>query len=130
MADLEAGQSSSTPGDLIRDRFVLLRIPSPGVPGPLDFAYTENEAELRYLDDKPVVAGFEQVWARLTGVALGFEETRRVMREVAGSDGNNGVEVWRTAESVVVRDSKVPGGGVVRVSPAAFDQWLKALGRY
>jgi transcriptional regulator with XRE-family HTH domain len=69
--------------DWIVNRFVLLRIPSPGVAGPLDFAYTENTAELRYLDDKPVVATFEQVWARLTGVALGFEETRRFMRKVA-----------------------------------------------
>jgi transcriptional regulator with XRE-family HTH domain len=69
--------------DWIVNRFVLLRIPSPGVAGPLDFAYTENRAELRYLDDKPVVATFEQFWARLTGVALGFEETRRFMRKVA-----------------------------------------------
>ncbi|MCE6993869.1 DUF397 domain-containing protein [Saccharothrix sp. S26] len=43
--------------------------------------------------------------------------------------GNNCVEVWRTTESVAVRDSKVPEGGVVRVSPAAFDHLLKALGR-
>lgn len=47
----------------------------------------------------------------------------------SGSDGNNCVEVWRTEESVAVRDSKVPQGGVVRVSPAAFDQLLKVLGR-
>jgi hypothetical protein len=47
----------------------------------------------------------------------------------SGSDGNNCVEVWRSAESVVVRDSKVPEGGVVRVSPVAFDQLLKVLGR-
>ncbi len=43
--------------------------------------------------------------------------------------GNNCVEVWRTARSVAVRDSKAPGGGVVRVSPAAFDSLVKALGR-
>ncbi|GGP49458.1 helix-turn-helix domain-containing protein [Saccharothrix coeruleofusca] len=68
----------------IGDRFVLLRIPSPGVAGPLEFAYTENEAELRYLDDKKVVDKLDAVWARLTGVALGFEETRRFLRKVAG----------------------------------------------
>jgi transcriptional regulator with XRE-family HTH domain len=67
----------------IRDGFVLLRIPSPGVAGPLEFAYTENEAELRYLDDKNVVTTLDGVWARLTGAALGFEDTRRFMREVA-----------------------------------------------
>ncbi|MEV0680522.1 DUF5753 domain-containing protein [Actinosynnema sp. NPDC050436] len=69
--------------DLIVDRFVLLRIPSPGVAGPLEFFYTENQAELRYLDEKPLVALFDQVWARLTGAALGFEESRRFMRRVA-----------------------------------------------
>jgi hypothetical protein len=47
----------------------------------------------------------------------------------SGSDGNNCVEVWRSVESVVVRDSKVPEGGVLRMSPVAFDQLLKALGR-
>ncbi|GAB2986595.1 DUF397 domain-containing protein [Saccharothrix stipae] len=47
----------------------------------------------------------------------------------SGSEGNNCVEVWRSAESVVVRDSKAPQGGVVRMSPAAFDQLLEVLGR-
>ncbi|MBB5955807.1 transcriptional regulator with XRE-family HTH domain [Saccharothrix tamanrassetensis] len=68
----------------IRDCFVLLRIPSPGAAGPLEFAYTENLAELRYMDDKRIVAAFDQSWARLTGLAMSFEETRRFMRKVAG----------------------------------------------
>jgi len=67
----------------IGDRFVLLRIPSPGVAGPLEFAYTENPAEFRYMDDKSVVGRFEVAWARLTAAALGLEETRRFMRKVA-----------------------------------------------
>ncbi|QTR02114.1 DNA-binding protein, partial [Saccharothrix algeriensis] len=67
----------------IRDGFVLLRIPSPGVAGPLEFAYTENQAEVRYIDDKKVVATLDGQWARLTGASLGFEETRRFMRKVA-----------------------------------------------
>ncbi|TQM83648.1 uncharacterized protein DUF397 [Saccharothrix saharensis] len=47
----------------------------------------------------------------------------------SGEEGNNCVEVWRTAESVAVRDSKVPHGDVLRVSPVAFDQLVKAPGR-
>lgn len=67
----------------IRECFVLLRIPSPGVAGPLEFAYTENEAELRYLDDKTAVATFDESWSRLTAAALGFEDSRKFMRQVA-----------------------------------------------
>ncbi len=67
----------------IRDGFALLRIPSPGVAGPLEFAYAENQAECRYLDDKKIVATLDKEWARLTGASLGFEETRRFMRKVA-----------------------------------------------
>ena len=67
----------------IRSGVILLRIPSPGVAGPLEFAYTENEAELRYLDDKDAVITFQNTWDRLTGAALGFEETRKFMRKVA-----------------------------------------------
>lgn len=68
----------------IRDGFVLLRIPSPGVAGPLELAYTENEAELRYLDDKQAVSTFDRIWARLTGAALSFEDTRKLMRKIVG----------------------------------------------
>lgn len=67
----------------IRDCFVLLRIPSPGVAGPLDFVYTENLGESRYIDDKRVVNAFDQAWSRLSGMAMSFEETRRFMRKVA-----------------------------------------------
>ncbi|MBP2338281.1 transcriptional regulator with XRE-family HTH domain [Saccharothrix coeruleofusca] len=71
----------------IRAGFVLLRIPSPGVAGPLEFAYTENAAEVRYMDDKHVVSGLDRAWARLSGVALDFEETRRFLRKVAKEYG-------------------------------------------
>lgn len=67
----------------IGNRFVLLRIPSPGVAGPLEFAYTENEGELRYLDDKTAVAAHDRAWSRLTGAALSFEATRKFLRQVA-----------------------------------------------
>ncbi|APU12657.1 MULTISPECIES: Scr1 family TA system antitoxin-like transcriptional regulator [Actinoalloteichus] len=67
----------------IRDGFVLLRIPSPGVAGPLEFAYTENEAELRYLDDKRTVTILDTAWARLAGAALSFDDSREFLRVVA-----------------------------------------------
>lgn len=67
----------------IGNRFVLLRIPSPGVAGPLEFAYTENEGELRYLDDKTAVAAHDKAWSRLTAAALSFDATRKFLHQVA-----------------------------------------------
>jgi hypothetical protein len=67
----------------IRECFVLLRIASPGVAGPLELTCTENEAESRYLDDEEAVYELDRSWARLTGAALSFEASRRFLRSVA-----------------------------------------------
>nr|WP_042182681.1 helix-turn-helix transcriptional regulator [Kibdelosporangium sp. MJ126-NF4]CEL15144.1 Putative DNA-binding protein [Kibdelosporangium sp. MJ126-NF4]CTQ93260.1 Putative DNA-binding protein [Kibdelosporangium sp. MJ126-NF4] len=68
---------------VIRAGFVLLRIPSPGVAGPLELAYTESVAEVRYLDDKKTVDTLDAGWAETTAAALGLEASRKFMREVA-----------------------------------------------
>ncbi len=67
----------------ISNRFVLLRVPSPGEAGPLELAYTEGEGEIRYLDDKKALAAHDAAWARLTNVALRFDETREFLREIS-----------------------------------------------
>lgn len=43
----------------IGHRFTLVRVPSPGVAGPLELAYTESVGEIRYLDDKDALTAHE-----------------------------------------------------------------------
>jgi transcriptional regulator with XRE-family HTH domain len=71
----------------ISNRFSLLRIPSPGVAGPLELAYTEGEGEFRYLDDKKALDAYDSAWTRLSTAALSFEESRRFLRQVAREFG-------------------------------------------
>ncbi|HET9137728.1 Scr1 family TA system antitoxin-like transcriptional regulator [Actinophytocola sp.] len=67
----------------VGNRFTLVRVPSPGVAGPLELAYIESQVEIRYLDDKKALAAFDQVWARLSTVALSYAESRKFLRRVA-----------------------------------------------
>ena len=67
----------------LASRFTLIRVPSPGVAGPLEVAYVEGEAEVRYVDDRKALKAYEAAWARLTNAALKFEETRKFLREVS-----------------------------------------------
>jgi hypothetical protein len=66
----------------IGNRFTLLRVPSPGVAGPLELAYIEGEAEIRYLDDKKALAAHDNAWTRLSTAALSFEDSRKFLRQV------------------------------------------------
>jgi transcriptional regulator with XRE-family HTH domain len=59
--------------------FLLLRIPAPGLAGPLDLGYTEAGFEARIIEDKPGVAAFETAWAALTAVALSPHDSLRFM---------------------------------------------------
>ncbi|QWF78681.1 Scr1 family TA system antitoxin-like transcriptional regulator [Amycolatopsis sp. CA-230715] len=67
----------------IGNRFVLVRVPSPGAAGPLELAYTEGEGERRYQDDRKALAAYESAWARLSNAALRFDESRAFMKDVA-----------------------------------------------
>ena len=69
----------------IGDRFTLVRVPSPGVAGPLELAYLETVGEIRYLDDKDALTAHEMAWTRLTTAALSFEDSRKFLRQVARS---------------------------------------------
>lgn len=63
----------------IANPFTLLRVPSPGAAGPLQLAYVEGEAEVRYLDDRSALRAYEAAWARLSDAALRFQETRKFL---------------------------------------------------
>jgi predicted XRE-type DNA-binding protein len=76
--DSPAGRRSS-----IGDRFTLVRVPSPGVAGPLELAYVETVGEIRYLDDKDALTAHDMAWTRLSTAALSFEDSRTFMRQVA-----------------------------------------------
>lgn len=64
----------------IGNRFTLLRLPTAGVAGPLELAYTEGPDEFRYLDEQKALDAYDTNWTRLTGAALSFEETRDFLR--------------------------------------------------
>ena len=75
----------TTRGAGMEDRFVLVRVPSPGAAGPLELAFVENQGDIRYLDDKPAFAAREKVWSRLSAAALGEDDSRSFMEHVARS---------------------------------------------
>jgi plasmid maintenance system antidote protein VapI len=66
------------------DRFTLVRVPSPGVAGPLELAYVEAEGDIRYLDDKKGFSARESVWSRLSAAALNAEDSRRFLEYTDG----------------------------------------------
>lgn len=67
----------------ISNRFILVRLPSPGLAGPVEIAYTDAEGDIRYLDDKKALRAHENAWSRLVAGALSPAESRRFMQEVA-----------------------------------------------
>lgn len=70
-------------GASVSYRFTILRIPSPGVSGPLELVYIDQLVDTRYLEDKPDLAAHDKVWHRLSAAALSPEDTRKFMRDVA-----------------------------------------------
>jgi hypothetical protein len=68
----------------IGNRFTIVRVPSPGVAGPLELVYAEGEGDIRYLDDKRALRAHDIAWTRLSTAALTFEDSRRFIRRIAG----------------------------------------------
>ena len=62
--------------------FILVRVPSPGVAGPLEVGYIQGEQEIRYIDDKKALDAYEKAWRLLTSAALPAEDTRRFIRYI------------------------------------------------
>jgi transcriptional regulator with XRE-family HTH domain len=67
----------------IGSRFMLFRVPSPGLAGPLEVSYTELATDWQYEDDKKALADLHVVWSRLADVALNAQETRTFLRTFA-----------------------------------------------
>lgn len=62
--------------------FRMLKVPAGGVP-PLEFVYLEMYDDARYLDDNQSVHTYDKLWGHVTSSALGGEESRRFIRQVA-----------------------------------------------
>jgi uncharacterized protein DUF5753 len=65
------------------NRFVLIRVPSPGRAAPLEMAYSEADGEIRYMDDQKALAARTTAWDTLSSNALNFEETRLYLTHVS-----------------------------------------------
>jgi hypothetical protein len=76
-------KTSSYHGASVSYRFMILRIPSPGVAGPLEVVHIDQLVDVRYLEDKPDLVAHDKLWHRLSAAALSPEDTRAFMRDVA-----------------------------------------------
>lgn len=70
--------------------FILVRVPSPGVAGPLELGYIQGEKEIRYIDDKKALDAYEKAWRLLTSAALPAEDSRRFMRYIENRNFKDG----------------------------------------
>ena len=71
--------------------FILVRVPSPGVAGPLELGYIQGEKEIRYIDDKKALDAYEKAWRLLTSAALPAEDSRRFIRYIENRNFRDGV---------------------------------------
>ncbi|WP_280363250.1 helix-turn-helix transcriptional regulator [Nocardia abscessus] len=70
------------PGAGMEDRYILVRVPSPGAAGDLEMAVVEAQGEIRYIDDKPAVAIRDKIFNRLTMTALSPADSRQFMHHL------------------------------------------------
>lgn len=64
------------------NRFTLLTIPVAGIAGDLVFANTSMAREVRYIDDKQLVADYDRLFLVDLGAALGVQDSRRFLKDV------------------------------------------------
>lgn len=64
--------------------FQLFRILSPAPDGPLQFVYRESYTDGHYLDERPHLDAYADLWHRLTAAALGPVESQEFLLRVAG----------------------------------------------
>lgn len=70
------------PGAGMEDRYILVRVPSPGAAGDLEMAVIEAQGEIRYIDDKPAVGIRDKIFNRLTMTALSPHDSRQFMEHL------------------------------------------------
>lgn len=71
------------PGAGMEDRYILIRVPSPGAAGDLEMAVVEAQRELRYIDNKASIATRERIFARLSASALSEADSRQFLEHIA-----------------------------------------------
>jgi Domain of unknown function (DUF5753) len=76
-------KTSTYHGASVSYKFMILRIPSPGVSGPLEVVCIDQLVDFRYLEDKPDLVAHDKLWHRLSAAALSPKDTRAFMRDVA-----------------------------------------------
>jgi len=62
--------------------FLLARVPSRGLAGPLEIACYRSPGRLNYIDDKDALGEYQRTWARLTAGALGPDQTRKYLKTI------------------------------------------------
>jgi transcriptional regulator with XRE-family HTH domain len=75
--------SPADTGGFICYRFSMLRIPSPGIAGPMELVYINQLVDDRYLEDTVAISMHDRLWHKLSAAALGPEDSRELMRGVA-----------------------------------------------
>lgn len=68
---------------VFRSMFTLVHMPSSGIGGSLEIAFSESAGDIRYLDDEKALQVHHNSFDRFTAAALDFEPTRKFLREVA-----------------------------------------------
>lgn len=71
------------PGAGMEDRYILVRVPSPGAAGDLEMVVVEAQGEIRYIDDKPAVGIRDRIFNRLAMTALGPADSRQFIEHLA-----------------------------------------------
>ncbi|WP_297617536.1 helix-turn-helix domain-containing protein [Nocardia sp.] len=71
------------PGAGMEDRYILVRVPSPGAAGDLEMAVVEAQGEIRYIDDKPAVGIRDKIFNRLAMTALSPADSRQFIEHLA-----------------------------------------------
>ncbi|MFI1919607.1 Scr1 family TA system antitoxin-like transcriptional regulator [Nocardia sp. NPDC020380] len=71
------------PGAGTEDRYILVRVPSPGAAGDLEMVVIEAQGEIRYIDDKTAVAIRDRIFNRLSMTGLSPADSRQFMEHLA-----------------------------------------------
>jgi hypothetical protein len=76
-------RAHSDRGGQVSYRFTLLRVPSPGITGPLELVYIDQVIDTRYLEDKPALTAHDTLWQQLSAAALSPADSRAFIGDVA-----------------------------------------------
>lgn len=67
----------------VASSFTLLRVPSAGMAGPLEIAYSEGTGEIRYMDTQKALDDRKATWSNFSSNAMSEVDSRHFLDEVA-----------------------------------------------